>query len=131
MVWAATVGAPLAADRRAGAAPDAAASGASGGQADASRDSLSQEYGKGGAAPQSAAPQAQTGLLAACLPAATADADAATRPLTPAFFIEGTYKGRQATVLVTTSTTPPGRVDLWVFPRNDCSSPPLATQRVR
>ena len=130
-VSAATVRSRLAADRRATVAPDAATAGASGGQADASRGSLSQEYGKGEAGPPSvAAPQAQTDLLAACLPAATAAADSAIRPLTAAFFIEGIYKGREATVLVTTSTTPPGRVDLWVFPRNDCSSPPLATQRV-
>ena len=69
--------------------------------------------------------------MSACLVAATADADAAIRPLTPAFFVEGTYKGRQATVLVTTSTAEPGRADLWVFPRNDCSAAPLATERLR
>jgi hypothetical protein len=64
--------------------------------------------------------------------AATAAADPALRPLTPAFFVEGgSYRGREATILVTTSTAQPGRVDLWVFPRNDCSSAPLATERVR
>jgi anti-sigma factor RsiW len=66
-----------------------------------------------------------------CLVSATAAADPAIRPLHPAFYVEGTYKGRQATVLVTTSTTPSGRADLWIFPRNDCSSAPLATERLR
>jgi Putative zinc-finger len=65
-----------------------------------------------------------------CLPAAAAAADPVTRPLAPAFFIEGTYKGRPATILVTTSTSQPGRVDLWVFPRDDCSQV-LATEQVR
>jgi hypothetical protein len=69
--------------------------------------------------------------LQACLPAATAAADPATRPLTPAFYLEGDYQGRPATVLVTASTGQPGRVDLWVFPRGGCSGPPLATERVR
>jgi len=78
-------------------------------------------------APQSAGdPQLQS-----CLPAATAAADPATRPLTPAFFIEGNYQGRAATILVTTSTPQPSRVDLWVFPRDSCTSPVLATARVR
>jgi hypothetical protein len=82
---------------------------------------------------RSSAPAPQTGSasVSACLVAATAAAKPAIRPLTPAFFVEGTYKGRPATVLVTTSTTPPGRADLWVFPRNDCSSAPLATKRLR
>jgi Putative zinc-finger len=69
--------------------------------------------------------------LQSCLTAATAAANTATRPLSPAFFIEGTYKGREATILVTTSTPQPGRVDLWVFPRNNCTAPPLATEQVR
>jgi Putative zinc-finger len=77
------------------------------------------------------APQAGSASVSACLVAATAAAKPAIRPLTPAFFVEGTYKGRPATVLVTTSTTPPGRADLWVFPRNDCSSAPLDTERLR
>ncbi|HET9557249.1 MAG TPA: hypothetical protein VFS70_08930, partial [Actinomycetota bacterium] len=84
-------------------------------------------YRSSAPAPQAAA----TADLQPCLPAATADADPATRPLAPAFFIEGRYKGRDATILVTTSTPQPGRVDLWVFPRDDCGSPPLATERVR
>jgi Putative zinc-finger len=69
--------------------------------------------------------------LQSCLPAATAAADPATRPLTPAFFIVGTYQGRAATILVTTSTPQPSRVDLWVFPGDSCTSPILATARVR
>jgi Putative zinc-finger len=89
-------------------------------------DSTSQ--GLGSSAPT---PQAGSASIPACLVAATAAADPALRPLNPAFFVEGTYKGRQATVLVTTSTAQPGRADLWVFPRNDCSAAPLATERVR
>jgi hypothetical protein len=77
------------------------------------------------------APSADASQLQSCLPAATAAADPATRPLSPAFFIEGTYKGRAATILVTTSTPQPNRVDLWVFPRDNCTSPLLATDRVR
>ena len=82
---------------------------------------------------RSSAPTPQTGSASVqgCLVAATAAADPAIRPLNPAFYVEGTYKGRQATVLVTTSTTPSGRADLWIFPRNDCSSAPLATERLR
>jgi anti-sigma factor RsiW len=82
---------------------------------------------------RSSAPTPQTGSASvpACLVAATAAADPAIRPLIPAFFVEGTYKGRQATVLVTTSTTPSRRADLWIFPRHDCSSAPLATERLR
>jgi hypothetical protein len=79
---------------------------------------------------QPAAPGGAAGLQA-CLPAATAAADPGTTPLAPAFFIEGTYRGRPATVLVTTSTSQPTRVDLWVFPRGTCTAPPLATERVR
>jgi Putative zinc-finger len=82
--------------------------------------------GAGTGAPSAGAAQRQS-----CLPAASAAADPATRPLVPAFFIEGTYEGREATILVTTSTGQPDRVDLWVFPRGDCTSPLLATKRVR
>jgi hypothetical protein len=69
--------------------------------------------------------------LAACLTAATAAADPATLPLTPAFYVEGTYRGRPATILVTTGGGQPGRVDLWAFPHDDCSSPLLGGERVR
>jgi hypothetical protein len=68
--------------------------------------------------------------LAACLTAATAAAEPATLPLTPAFYVEGTYRGRPATILVTTGGQP-GRVDLWAFPLDDCSSPLLGGERVR
>lgn len=131
-VTAAKVQATLTADRRAKTALDAAGGGTPADQAAPPSGSLSREFGQQEAARSSTpAPQAHTALLASCLPAATGDADAATRPLTPAFFVEGTYQGREATILVTTSASPPGRVDLWVFPRNDCSAPPVATERVR
>jgi anti-sigma factor RsiW len=80
-----------------------------------------------------AAPSTLAGAanLQSCLPAATAAADPTVTPLTPAFFVEGTYQGRPVTVLVTTSSAQPGRVDLWVFPRANCTAPPLATERVR
>jgi hypothetical protein len=129
-VTAAKVEARLTADRRAKAALDAA--GGTPGPAAAPGDSLSPEYGQTeGTRTSAPAPQADPALLASCLPAAAGAADPAARPLTPAFFAEGTYQGREATILVTTSANPPGRVDLWVFPRNDCSAPPLATERVR
>ncbi|HET8787621.1 MAG TPA: zf-HC2 domain-containing protein [Actinomycetes bacterium] len=131
-VTAAKVQATLTVDRRAKTALDAAGGGTPADQAAPPSGSLSREFGQQEAARSSTpAPQAHTALLASCLPAATGDADAATRPLTPAFFVEGTYQGREATILVTTSASPPGRVDLWVFPRNDCSAPPVATERVR
>ena len=81
--------------------------------------------------PDAGGASADAPRLQSCLPAATAAADPATRPLTPAFFIEGNYQGRAATILVTTSTPQPSRVDLWVFPRDSCTSPVLATARVR
>jgi hypothetical protein len=89
------------------------------------------DQAEGGDRSSAGAASADTQQLQSCLPAATAAADPATRPLTPAFFIEGTYKGRPATILVTTSSTQPDRVDLWVFPPNNCTAPPLATERVR
>ena len=142
-VTAAKVQSSLADDDRAKAALAAAAGG--GAPAAAPGEGMSPDYGGQDAArsstpaPQSSppagrstsVPQADPALLAACLPAATGIADPAARPLTPAFFVEGTYKGREATILVTTSASPPGRVDLWVFPRNDCSAPPVETERVR
>ena len=131
-ITAAKVQATLAADRRAKTALAAAGGGAPADQAAPPSDSPSREFGQQEAARSSTpAPQADTALLASCLPAATGVADPAARPLTPAFFVEGTYQGREATILVTTSTSPPGRVDFWVFPRNDCSAPPVATERVR
>jgi hypothetical protein len=124
-VTADTVRARLGTDARAKAALDSAAGGAGAGAPQASDQD-------GGAFRSSAqTPSATAQQLQSCLPAATADADPATRPLAPAFFIEGTYKGRDATILVTTSTPQPDRVDLWVFPRDNCGSPPLATEQVR
>jgi hypothetical protein len=121
-VTAGTVRARLRTDARAKAALDSAASGAPQAQGDLDQ----------GATRSSAAARPPEALkLQSCLPAATADADPATLPLVPAFFIEGAYQGRAATILVTTSTPQPGRVDLWVFPRGDCTSPILATKRVR
>jgi Putative zinc-finger len=94
----------------------------------------SQDLSKGaGRSTASARPPATApAALAPCLTAATAATiDPATLPLTPAFYVEGTYQGRPATILVTTSGGQPGRVDLWAFPRDDCSSQPPATERVR
>jgi hypothetical protein len=142
-ISAATVRARLAGDTRAKAALDAAgARGAQatppagpGGTAGATQTpggpegtpSATQSPARpgGGAAASGAA------ALRSCLSAATAAATPATRPLAPAFFLEGRYRGREATVLVTASTGRPGRVDLWVFPRGTCSGPPLASERVR
>jgi hypothetical protein len=136
-VTAASVRSRLASDHRAKAALDAASAGTGGAQAatrgsrDAAGATQPQQLNQPGAA--SATPPAATGPagLRACLPAATAAADPATRPLTPAFYLEGTWRGRAATVLVTASSGRPGRVDLWVFPRGSCSGRPLATERVR
>ena len=121
-VTAATVRNRLNSDSRAKAALDSAASGTPQAARDQGEGSFSPDAGGRSAG----APQSQS-----CLPAATAAAEPAIRPLAPAFFIEGTYQGRAATILVTTSTPQPNRVDLWVFPRNSCTSPLLATARVR
>jgi hypothetical protein len=122
-VTAGTVRERLRTDARAKAALDSAAGGGTP-QAAGDLDQGAARSSAGAHAP--AAPKLQS-----CLPAASAAADPATLPLAPAFFIEGTYKGRDATILVTTSTPQPDRVDLWVFPRNRCTSPILATERVR
>jgi anti-sigma factor RsiW len=133
---AATVRSRLTTDSRARNALDSA--GAPGAQAVTPR--ASQGAGPGTQSPDQAgggyrssaqAPPAGTTSLQPCLPAATAAADPAARPLRAAFFIQGTYRGREATILVTTSTGEPGRVDLWVFPRDNCSSRPLAAEQVR
>lgn len=73
------------------------------------------------ATPSTTAPQP-------CLAAATAQAG---RPLVAAFLAEGSYQGRPATVLVTTVAGDPGRADMWVFPRGNCSGAPLATEQLR
>jgi hypothetical protein len=131
-VSAAAIRARLATDSRARAALEPAAGSPPGTQAAPKQpqqgaDSTGEGFGS------SAAPtrQAESASVPACFVSATAAADPALRPLTPAFIVEGTYKGRHATILVTTSTAQPGRADLWVFPRNDCSAAPLATERVR
>jgi Putative zinc-finger len=85
----------------------------------------------GGYRSSASAPPAGAAHLQPCLPAASAAANPATRPLRPAFFIQGSYRGREATILVTTSAGQPGRVDLWVFPRDTCSSRPLDSEQVR
>jgi anti-sigma factor RsiW/3D (Asp-Asp-Asp) domain-containing protein len=131
-VSAATVNSRLDADTRARSALDAAEAGSPGAGAPgaASPQSAGQAgtdaYGSG-----TQRRQAQTAVPQACLPAATSAADPAITPLTPVFYVEGRYKGREATILVTTSARQTGRVDLWVFPRDDCSGPPLATELVR
>jgi hypothetical protein len=136
-ISAATVSARLATDRQAKAALDSAATGTPAGQAATADSAGAQppqtqaEDGDNAYRSSAPTPQANTADLQPCLPAAAAAADPATRPLIPAFYLEGTYQGQPATVLVTTSNGQPGRVDLWVFPRNNCSSPPLATERVR
>jgi Putative zinc-finger len=121
----------LATDRRVKAALDSAAAGEGTG-APTTPQSPAEDSDN---ALRSSAPAPRTATASAdlqpCLPAAAAAADPATRPLVPAFYVEGAYQGRKATVLVTTSNGQPGRVDLWVFPRDNCSSPPLATERVR
>ena len=48
-------------------------------------------------------------------------ADPAARPLPPA--VEGTYQGREATILVTTGASPQASRPLGL-PRNNCSAPP-------
>jgi len=110
-------GAPLSSPGTQPAAPDQSRQGA---------DSTS-----GNLRPDAATPRTGSASVPACFVAATAAADPAIRPLNPAFVVEGTYNGRPATVLVTTSAAQPGRADLWVFPRNDCSSAPLASERLR
>jgi anti-sigma factor RsiW len=146
-VTAAKVRAELAADSRAKAALDSASAAASGAQPATPRAGQGtgpatqppaggDRYGSETLAPQAGlpstpAPQAGAANLEPCLPAATAAANPAITPLRPAFFIQGTYQGREATILVTTSAGQPGRVDLWVFPRDNCSGPPLASENVR
>jgi hypothetical protein len=144
-VTAAAVRSELAADGRAKAALDAAASGAPqaapprAGQGAATQTPAQpggDRYGPDAAAPQagtSSTPASRAGAarLGPCVQAAAAAADPAIAPLRPAFFIQGTYRGREATILVTTSAGEPGRVDLWVFPRDNCSAPPLPPERVR
>ena len=127
----AAIRARLATDFRARSALEGAPVSPPGTQAAPSQPQFDADSSTEGSRSIAPAPQTGSASVPACFVAATAAADPALRPLTPAFFVEGTYKGRQATVLVTTSTAEPGRADLWVFPRNDCSAAPLATKRLR
>jgi hypothetical protein len=103
--------------------------------ASAAEDRLKGEAATDGrqAAPSAAAPSApstaapSTTAPQPCLAAATARAG---RPLVAAFLVEGSYQGRPATVLVTTVAGDPGRADMWVFPRGDCSGAPLHSERL-
>jgi putative zinc finger protein len=115
-----------AASRRLSDSGTGPASSAQGSTAGAQREGAEATGGRTAAPPAADAAGQQ-----ACLAAATATAGKALQPLVPAFFVEGLYRGRQATVLVTTSPSEQGRTDLWVFPRGNCSVPPLATERVR
>jgi hypothetical protein len=130
-VSAAAIRARLATDSRARAALEGAPLSPPGTQAAPEQPQQGAGSTSKGFDSSAATPQTGTASVPACFVAATAAADPALRPLTPAFVVEGTYKGRQATILVTTSTAQPGRADLWVFPRNDCSAAPLATERVQ
>jgi Putative zinc-finger len=64
----------------------------------------------------------------ACLATAVAQAGHA---LLPAVLVEGSYQGQPATVLVTATPGSPSRTEFWVFPRGDCSGPPLASGPLR
>jgi hypothetical protein len=81
----------------------------------------------GAATPGRAATPAGPAVARACLAAAAAQAG---RELVPAFVAEGRFRGRPATVLVTSTAGEPNRAELWAFPAGDCSGPPLATQRI-
>lgn len=71
----------------------------------------------------------QSGLQqATCLAAARTQAD--DQSLRPAFFVTTVYRGRAATVLVTVRVGAANQADLWAFPRNNCSAPPFAHERV-
>jgi hypothetical protein len=130
-VTVAAIRARLATDYRARMALEGTPLGSPGTRAAPSQPQFDADSSTEGARSGAATPQTGSASAPACVVAATAAADPAIRPLTPAFLVEGTYKGRPATVLVTTSTAEPGRADLWVFPRNDCSAAPLTTERLR
>jgi hypothetical protein len=68
------------------------------------------------------------GQQQACLAAAAAQAGHA---LLPAVLVEGSYQGQPATVLVTATPGSPSQAEFWVFPRGDCSGPPLASGPLR
>jgi hypothetical protein len=81
-------------------------------------------------APKAAIPGALAGGAAAadqpaCVAAATR---AAGRPVRAAFLLETSFQGRPATLLV--AAGPAGQVEVYAFPRDDCSGAPLAVRRV-
>jgi hypothetical protein len=67
------------------------------------------------------------GLADACVAAAS---QAAGRPVQAAFVLQTRYRGQEATLLVAPVPGSPGRADVYAFPRDDCSVPPLSTERV-
>jgi hypothetical protein len=86
--------------------------------------------GSGGRTESTTSAQASTGpQQRTCV--ATARNQAGGQGLRPAFFVTPTvYRGRPATVLVTVRPGAPDQADLWAFPRDDCSAPPFAHDRV-
>ncbi len=61
---------------------------------------------------------------------ANARNQAGNQGLRPAFFVDTTYRGRPATLLVTVRPGASDQADLWAFPRGNCSAPPFAHDRV-
>jgi hypothetical protein len=85
--------------------------------------------GSSGTARSTAAPQALTGVQQdACV--TSARNQAGDQGLRPAFFVSTVYRGQPATVLVTVRSGAPDHADLWTFPLDGCSAPPLAHDRV-
>jgi len=83
------------------------------------RGQADNQRGGQAAAPEAAGPGGQPGRFAgdelrACL--------AAAGPGRPAFFLQGTYLGRPATILVTLEGSPPARMRLTAFARGDCAT---------
>ena len=76
---------------------------------------------------RAAAADAPPGLARACVAAASRTAG---RPLQAAFVLQTDYRGRAATLLVVPVPGAPGQADVYAFPRDDCSGPPLSTERV-
>ena len=116
---------------RAGAGGEAAAggrtTGSGGGSAPAAPNAAQgdTQLQKGGSTQDSGRPAVDQ---QACLAWARA---ASSEDLRPAFLVDTMYRGRQATVLVTRSTSSPDQAMLWAFPRGDCSGPPFASERVQ
>jgi hypothetical protein len=110
-----------------GTAAGGRASGSGGGSAPAAPNAAQgdSQLQKGGSAQDAGRPAVDQ---QACLAWARA---ASSEDLRPAFLVDTVYRGRQATVFVTRSTSPPDQAMLWAFPRGDCSGPPFASERVR